>query len=262
MRTVGDGRFVAQVADGWDVRGNPHGGYLLALVTRAMGLVVTQPDALSVSATYLAPPRFGGADLAVSVIRVGKRQSTVSVRLVQDDVERVNAVATFGTLTDEPPKLHAPELAAPELPPPDQCLSSDLLAAAEGEVIHLHERLELRFHPDTGWIQGRPTGKAELNGWLRHAGGRAPDVAALLMFSDGMPPSLFEAVGRTGFHTPTVQLTTHLFARPAPGWVQGRFRTRVEASGFLDEDGELWDSEGKLVATTRQLALLRGAPPS
>jgi hypothetical protein len=54
-----------------------------------------------------------------------------------------------------------------------------------------------------------------------------------------------------------VQLTTHLFARPAPGWVQGRFRTRVQGGNFIDEDGELWDATGRLVATTRQLALLR-----
>ena len=261
VRTVGDGRFVADIAEGWDVRGNPHGGYLLSLITRAMGLVVPQPHPLSVSATYLAPPRFGHADLEVSVVRAGKRQSTVSVRLVQDDMERVNAVATFGSLSDEPPKIYAAELAPPTLPKPDACLSTELLAQAEGQVVRLHERLELRFHPDTGWLTGQPSGVPELNGWLRHASGREPDPLALLMFSDGMPPSLFEAAGRIGFHTPTVQLTTHLFALPAPGWVQARFRTRLAAGSFLDEDGELWDSQGKLVATTRQLALLRQATP-
>jgi acyl-coenzyme A thioesterase PaaI-like protein len=260
VRAVSDGRFTAEVAEGWDVRGNPHGGYLLALVTRAMGLVAAQPDPISVSATYLAPPRFGHADITVAVVRVGRRQTTVGARLVQDDLERVNVLATFGTLPDEPARVYAPELAArPALPRPDDCLPAELLDEVEGEVIELHQRLQLRFHPDTGWLQGRPSGVAELNGWMRHVPDRDPDPLALLMFSDGMPPSLFEAVGRSSVHTPTVQLTTHLFGLPAPGWVQGRFRTRVAAGGFLDEDGELWDADGKLVGTTRQLALLRTA---
>ena len=261
VRTVGEGRFAAQIEPGWDVRGNPHGGYLLALVARAMGQVVPQPHPLSIAATYLAPPQFGPADLEVAVLRVGKRQSTASVRLVQDGAERVNAVATFGTLQVERPQLYAAELTPPPLPPAEACLDTELLAEAEGDGVRLHERLELRFGPDTGWLQGKPTGVPEVNGWLRHADGRAPDAWALLMFSDGMPPSLFEAVGRRTVHTPTVQLTTHLFAQPAPGWIQGRFRTRVAAGGFIDEDGELWDSDGKLVATTRQLALLRDASP-
>jgi acyl-CoA thioesterase len=261
VRAVTDGRFVAQVRQGWDVRGNPHGGYLLALVTRAMGMVVPQPDPLSVSATYLAPPRFGDAELEVSLIRVGRRQTTAAAQLTQDGVARVHAVATFGTLPDEPPVVHAADLAPPPLAPPEACLPTDVLDEAEGEVIELHQRLELRFSPDTGWLRGEPSGRAELHGWMRHAGGRDPDPLALLMFSDGMPPSLFEVIGRQGVHTPTVQLTTHLFAQPAPGWVQGRFHTRLRSGGFLDEDGELWDAEGRVVATTRQLALLRTAGP-
>ncbi|MCC6434564.1 MAG: thioesterase family protein [Acidimicrobiales bacterium] len=256
VRTAGEGRFDATIVEGWDVRGNPHGGYLLALVTRAMRHTVPQPDPLSVSATYLAPPRFGDAQVLVEVIRAGRRQSTVSARLVQDGIERVNAVATFGTLRDEPPHLYADDVAVPSIPPPEACLARELISTAEGEPIALHERLALRLHPDTGWVFGRPGGRAELAGWLRHPG-REPDAYSVLMFSDGMPPSLFEAVGRQGVHTPTVQLTTHVFAHPAPGWVQGRFRTRLSAGGFLDEDGELWDSTGTLVATTRQLALLR-----
>lgn len=257
LSTAEEGRFSAHITEGWDVRGNPHGGYLLALVARAMGHVVAQPDPLSVSASYLAPPQFGPAQLSVAVLRAGTRQSTATVDLSQDGVTRVHAVATFGNLSDDAPDLHADDAARPALVGPELCAGTEALDEAEGGPIALHERLELRLDPATGWLEGAPSGRAELNGWLRHSGGRAPDPWALLMFSDGMPPSLFEKLGRQGIHVPTVQLTTHLFAKPADGWVQGRFRTRVTAAGFVDEDGELWDSTGKLVATTRQLALLR-----
>ncbi len=265
VRPSGEGHFTAEVREGWDVRGNPHGGYLLAMVARAAGAVLAQPDPVSVSATYLAPPRFGPAELTVTVLRAGKRQSTATVRLTQDGVERLDAVVTFGTLGTEPSEILLPDAVAPALPDPAECLPADAIGSIDGQPINLHERLHLRLHPETGWITDAPTGVPELHGWLSIApdaerpSGRSArhNPYALLLFTDGIPPSLLEAIGRQGAHTPTMQLTTHLFAQPAPGWIQGRFRTRVRAGSLIDEDGELWDSAGTLVATTRQLALLR-----
>ena len=128
--------------------------------------------------------------------------------------------ATFRTRIPPPGQ---PTWPAPTSHPSDDCLGPELVEEAEGEVINLHRRLLLRCHPRTGWLRGTPSGIAELEGWLRFADGRAPDPVALLMFSDGMPPSLFEVTGRDVVgHVPTVQLTTHLFARPADGWVQAR----------------------------------------
>lgn len=246
----------ADITEGWDVRGIPHGGYLLALVSEAMESAVPQPHPLSVSATYLAVPSFGPAELHVESVRVGKRQSTAAVRLVQDGVEKVRAVGTFGELPATAPDHPAGPVPAPALPPPDDCLSTGLLAQAEGEPVNLHDHLTLRLDPATGWLNDRFSGPAQLTGWMRLADGSDPDPSSLLVFSDGMPPSLFETFGRTLGHVPTVQLTTHLFALPSPGWISGQFRTRVTNGSLVDEDGDLWDADGRLVATTRQLALI------
>jgi len=53
----------------------------------------------------------------------------------------------------------------------------------------------------------------------------------------------------------TIELTVHLRARPAPGWVAFRTSTRFLSAGYFEEDAELWDSAGVLVAQSRQLAL-------
>ena len=55
---------------------------------------------------------------------------------------------------------------------------------------------------------------------------------------------------------PTIELTVHVRGIPAPGPVMCRFHSEVVQNGFLQEDGEVWDSTGALVAQSRQLALL------
>jgi hypothetical protein len=49
-------------------------------------------------------------------------------------------------------------------------------------------------------------------------------------------------------------------ALPAPGWLRIGLTTRNLAGGFLEEDAEVWDSGGRLVAQSRQLA--RASAPS
>jgi acyl-CoA thioesterase len=54
----------------------------------------------------------------------------------------------------------------------------------------------------------------------------------------------------------TVELTVYLRARPAPGWLAYRMATRYLADGYFEEDAEIWDSAGRLVAQSRQLGLV------
>ncbi|MEM9564984.1 MAG: thioesterase family protein [Actinomycetota bacterium] len=254
LEPVGEGLLAASIAEGWDIRGVPHGGYLLAMLAAAAGTAVPQPHPLSVSATYLAAPTFDRAELSVRVIRVGSRQSTVEVGLAQDGVDKVRASVTLGTLSDAQPVHLADDADRPDAADPASYLAPQ---RPNGERLSLHDRVEVRLAPGTGFQTGRPTGVALLDGFMRFVNGRPPDPLALLLFSDGLPPSIFEAKGFEIGHVPTVQLTTHLFALPADGWVRSRCRTRVQGGSFLDEDADLWDETGRLVATARQLALVR-----
>jgi acyl-CoA thioesterase len=94
-----------------------------------------------------------------------------------------------------------------------------------------------------------------MGGWVRFADGRPPDLRALALMADSLPPSVFN-LGAAGW-VPTLELTVHFRAKPAPGWLLVGFRTRFLINGYLEEDGEIWDSKGDLVAQSRQLARLR-----
>ena len=113
-------------------------------------------------------------------------------------------------------------------------------------------RLDMRFDAaSAGWAVGAPSGRGLLQCWFRLPD-REPDPLALLLAVDAMPPVTFD-LGLPGW-APTLELTAHVRARPAPGWLRLRHATRNVAGGMFEEDCEVWDSAGRLVAQSRQLA--------
>ena len=94
-----------------------------------------------------------------------------------------------------------------------------------------------------------------MNGWFALANDEPMDSFALLLAADAFPPPLFNS-GLPVAWAPTVELTTHIRGVPAPGSLRCAFRSRFIHDGLTDEEGEIWDSTGKLVAQCRQIALL------
>jgi hypothetical protein len=132
----------------------------------------------------------------------------------------------------------------------------------------LFDRIETRVPPGTSWLPSadRASGMPVISAadaapddlastrWMRFTDGRAADVSSVPLFIDPFPPAVY-SIGGSGW-IPTVELTIHVRARPAPGWLRGRFETRVVRDGYVEEDGELWDADDNLVAQSRQLLLL------
>lgn len=246
----GAGRFTVDVSGRWNVGERPNGGYLTALVARAMAVAAERPDPLSVTTHYLRPPEVGPAEVGVEVVRAGRVHATVQASLEQAGGEQLRALAVFGDL-DASAALPGPLVQAVE-PPPILPLEDCVVAE---RTIELNDRFDVRYDPRTvGWARGEPSGVGEVMAWLRFADGREPDPLALLLVVDVMPPTAF-SLGITGW-VPTVELTTHVRRRPATGWLRIAVRTRLVAGGYLEEDAEVWDAEDRLVAMSRQLALV------
>ena len=257
---VSEGRFRSDISPRWNIGPNPNGGYLLGCVTRAMLDVASKkhdkPDPLSLTAHYLRPTSVGTADIDVDVVRPGRRHVHLEARLVQD-TERVRVLGVFGDLTEA--TAGGPRLvrgAPPDLPPPEECIGRGEPPDTDAGPPTMMRRFESRFAPDTPWMNGRRSEDTVITGWIRFADGRPPDVSALPMFVDAFPPAIF-SLGPSGW-VPTIELTVHVRARPVPGWLRCRFETRFVGGAYLEEDGEVWDESNRLVAQSRQLAMLLG----
>lgn len=247
--------YAAEVFDGWDIGGVANGGYLLAIAGRALADATGRPP-LTVTAHFLNPGLPGPAEVVVEPVKTGKRLATVTASLRQRDKELIRVLGTCGSPTAEPAVLV--DGAPPEMPPYDECADEDATAFpfTDQPPPGLVERLAVRLRPgDNAFRVGGQTGRAEVAGWFAFPDQRPLDEIALLLAVDAFAPPVFNLGGIGPAWVPTIELTVHIRAVPAPGPLRCIFRTRFVAGGLLDEDGELWDSSGTLVAQSRQLAL-------
>ena len=252
---AGPGRFSGTVHPAWNIGANPNGGYLLAIAAQALRQATpTHPDPLSITTHYLRPGQPGQpCSMDVQVLRSGRTLSTVQATLTQDGGARLVLMAAMGDLGADaaPPVITLPP---PDMPPPEACPGRS--GSAQGVGLPILDRLDIRLHP----AQAEPgaAGQARVSGWIRFADGRSPDPLACLLMADAFPPAVFGLLGMVGW-VPTIELTVHLRARPAPGWLLGAFEAQDLRDGRVIENGALWDSRGQLVAQSRQLALVRSA---
>jgi acyl-CoA thioesterase len=246
---VGDGVWQGVVAEGWDIVGNVNGGYLLAMAARAAGEAAGRPTPITATGHFLAPGKPGPVTVTPRVLKEGRRLSTVSATLTADR-PLVALLGTFGEPGVPGALFERVQSVPPDLPPPEECI---LVEPTETFPPPFVGRIELRLHPEHQEFGIGET--ASVRGWVRLLEEEPIDEVAMLMIADSFPPAVFFSDAPIAW-VPTVELTVHIRRRPTPGWLRCVFRTRFVTAGMLEEDGEMWDESGRLVALSRQLALL------
>lgn len=256
VEALGEGRYRTRIDPGWWIERGPNGGYVAALVLRAMSTEVDDPGrpARSLTVHYLRPPHEGDAEVAVRIERTGRTLSNVSARLEQDG--RLLAVA-LGAFAQSRPGVAFLDAPPPPVPAPEEVV----LLPEPPVTIPMRARYESRFA--VGPLPFSGAAEAETGGWIRlapdEADGEVVDQHLLAAFTDAWIPAVFsKVVGRLG--VPTVDLTIHFrnpgVVLPADRHCLARFHTRAAAEGFLEEDGEIWGPDGVLLAQSRQLAVV------
>jgi acyl-CoA thioesterase len=248
VERAGDDLFIATITDRWSIGGRPNGGYLMGTILTALSERLSIPDPLTSTGHFLSPAQPGPAEIRVNVIKQGRSLSTAQAILTQNGRDRLAALATFGALATvgvtrmaEGPPVH----------------NTDLVSSiGRPTPFPIVERFEFEMPAEQARAAaGRPddtAGPAEFVGTIRFADGMPPGPIAFPLLVDAFPPTVFR-LGLVGW-TPTLELTVHTRGQPAPGPLTLRVRSRYLINGLVEEDGELWDKDGTLVALSRQLA--------
>lgn len=253
---VESGIYSARIDKGWWVLRGPNGGYIAAIVQRAISQAVgdasRSPRSLTVH--YTSPPVEGEALIETRLERQGRSLSTVTARFTQGGRLRALAVAALSTPRESHEFHHAD---MPRVPGPDG------LPLAENHI-PIHERFEYRFIPEMSPSSGSDA--AVTAAWIRAAEPRRLDHELIAAYTDALPPALFARARVTGEFgaLPTVDLTIHYRMDPADAGVGENdhclaiFRSRLAHRGYIEEDGEIWSPGGQLLAQSRQLAVILG----
>ena len=248
---IGPGRHRGTIDAGWFGPPGPNGGVIAALLLGAIRSELDDAERLPRSLTlhYLRPPTAGEVDIEVRVERSGRSASTCSARISQDG--RTMTLALCALSRDYPSAAEwSPP--PPQVPPPAEV---DPLTLGE-EAPPLFQRL------DTRGVFGPPPfsggEEALTGGWLRTRDDDPLTPELIALFTDAWWPAPFSRLERPAM-APTLDLSIHFRARPDPAerFALVRFSAAASIDGFFDEGGEVWDTGGRLLAQSRQLALLR-----
>jgi hypothetical protein len=263
----GDGRYNTRlderfaIVSGDGSVGAVNGGVLMAVVLRAVLGSSPHPHPVAMSAHFLRVPRPEPAQVLLSWLKQGKTAATARAALIQDGAGVLETTVTTGMLAGPADDRLSWTGEPPVLPPVEQCTGFADFAGSTRRAGYAGQ-VDLRLDPATsGWLHGQPHGVPEMRGYFQLREERDPDAYLLALAVDALPPVIF-GIARAGW-SPTVELTWHMRAVPAPGLLRVAARSRHVSGGWFDEESEVWDSAGHLVAQSRQIARVgrgRGGP--
>ena len=254
----GQSVFAAEVAPDWRAGRGPHGGYLAAMLLRALIASVADdaraPRSLTIH--YARAPEPGPVRIATTVEREGRSLSTLSARMSQGDHLIGLALAAFSVPWGGP---EISDVQIPAVDPPDPSREGVKLIERGGPEFARHIVLQPR-------IEGLPLSGEErpmaIRAWMGLVEPRPIDALSLAFFSDALIPAPYMRL-REWSAVPTVDLTVHFHERmrPVPGadpseLCLAQTTSELIHDGFFVEDGLIWASDGTLLAHSRQLAIV------
>ena len=251
---LGDkGELTLDISGGWSINETPNGGYIMALMTRAM----TPEESLEgdstksgciVTANYLGRCAYEPARILVETMGESRHYIRKQARLIQGDEEKIRAMATFIKPGDESfvtSYESRPETVAPW----EDCVQMPSMPGYS-----LFDQVDIRLDPvSAGWMEGKLSDRSVMKGWIQFREDRIVDLPAITLFADCLPPCVFTSRGMVAW-VPTIEFSVNVRQLPVGRRLKGIFTTRFISGGLVEEDGEIWDEQDNLIALSRQIA--------
>ena len=253
VRPLGDGTWEGRIEESWYAGLGPLGGYVMAIVLRAIVLATDdearQPRTMTVH--FLRAPQAGAVTVRPAVERAGCSLTTVNARLEQEGELMALALAALSAPRPGPVISEAP---MPEVAPPS---AREMPPVAPGHLAPPPFTGRVTMETRFGAPPFSGADRSEVGGWMGLREERPVDALTVALLTDAWFPAPWPRLRKLA-PAPTIELTVH-FRAPLPlpdSLLLGRFNARLVREGFFDEDGELCTPDGTLVARSRQLGLL------
>ena len=237
------------------VGNTPHGGYLTAVMQKAISLSMPHPHVINSNTLYLDRTEPREISIKVEKIRESRGSSVGQVSLIQDDKLRcmmtgicsdfhyMNGVNDLETL---PPEIFNNER--------DSFISLNFDNKEEGITPSFIRQTHCEIAIKHAWWlknEGDLGDEARCSGFIS-MGDEIPDQFVLSFYSDFFPPVVMNKYGPLGW-VPTLSLTTNIRQLPTTSELFMDVKAKDLNKGFFEQDCQIWDLNKNLVATSRQL---------
>ena len=237
------------------VGNTPHGGYLTAVMQKALSLSMLHPHVINSNTLYLDRTEPKKISIKVEKIRESRGSSVGRVSLIQDDKLRcmmtgicsdfnyMNGVNDLETL---PPKIFNEER--------DLFISLNFDNKQDGFTPSFIKQTKCEIAKKHAWWlknQADLDDEARCAGFIS-MGEEIPDQFVLSFYSDFFPPVVMNKYGPLGW-VPTLSLTTNIRQLPTTSELFMDVKAKDLNKGFFEQDCQIWDLNKNLVATSRQL---------
>jgi acyl-CoA thioesterase len=253
VREIEPGVFEGHVNRDWWIVFGPNGGFLAAMVVKAMSSAVDDHTRVARSLTihYTAAPAEGPVRIRTTIERAGRTLTTVSARMEQG--ERLIALAIGAFSATREAAIEFSDARAPRVPLPEEVEPFQGRRDLPPFTRQWEVRPALGIPPFTG-----AEGSTLSGGWIKPLDPHPIDAALVAQLADAWVPAVFVRLTEPNA-VPTIDLTIHFRGDLPlePDYVLSTFETRLSTGGFIEEDGYIWSRDGQLIAHSRQLALLQ-----
>ena len=256
LENLEDNKFIVNPDTNYFVGNTPHGGYLMAVMHKALTSILPHSTAISSSVQYLDRIDAKTFELEVETFKTSRGSSSGIVKLKQDD----KICTTFtGTCSDFQFMKGYDGLQKPLPNIFNESDKKDYIKMnydkiSKGFTPAFIQQLECLIHPDHAWWNrdsNDQNNEARCSAFLEMQGG-IPDQFCLSFYSDILPPVVSNKYGPLGW-IPTITLTTHIRQLPSTSELYADFKATDINKGYFEQDCNIWDLNGNLVASSRQL---------
>lgn len=255
--TPGDSRWQGHTSDDYWAFVGPFGGCTAATVLRAlMDHPQRAGDPAALTVNYCAPIAQGPFDLDVRLIKANRSSQHWCVEMTQGN----GAVATFATavFAERRPSWSHQQASYPGAKAFEETLPFVLPIAASW--IKQYDFRFVEGEPKRGGSPAPVETFSKL--WIADRAPRKVDALSLMSMSDAFFARIFHA-RRELVPFGTVSLTTYFHVDVADLEAEDTTRVlgvadaRIFHKSYGDQHGELWSPNGRLLATTTQIAYFK-----
>ncbi len=237
------------------VGNTPHGGYLTAVMQKAISLSMPHPHLINSNTLYLDRTEPREISIKVEKIRESRGSSVGQVSLIQDDKLRCmmtgicsdfHYMKGVNDLETLPPEIFNNER--------DSFISLNFDNKEEGITPSFIKQTHCEIAIKHAWWlknEGDLGDEARCSGFIS-MGDEIPDQFVMSFYSDFFPPVVMNKYGPLGW-VPTLSLTTNIRQLPTTSELFMDVKAKDLNKGFFEQDCQIWDLNKNLVATSRQL---------